>query len=75
MDKWLEDYIDKISEWPKECDGNGFKPTHYLITTDFRGSKHKPVMLIADEIIWKEGSNYFVKRKLKEDDVLKELWI
>jgi hypothetical protein len=64
-----------MTNWPVECSGDGYKPTHYLITTDFRGSNHKPVMLVADELVWKEGANYFLKRKLVDSDFLKELWI
>ena len=77
MDKQsiIDSVLSEMINWPVECSGDGYKPTHYLITTGFRGSKHKPVMLVADELVWKEGVNYFLKRKLKEDDVLKEMAI
>lgn len=77
MDKQeiIDSVLSKMTNFPVECSGDGYKPTHYLITTDFRGSKHTPVMLVADEIIWKVSPTHFLKRKLEDGDFLKELWI
>lgn len=73
MDKFLSDFLDKVGIFPVECSGDGYKPSHYLITTDYRGSKHTPVMLVADEIIWKVSPTNYLKRKLEDNDVLKEM--
>jgi len=65
----------KMPLFSTECSGDGYKPTHYLITTDYRGSKHTPVMLVADEIVWKVSATHYLKRKLEDNDVLKEMAI
>ena len=73
-----EDYtecLETLSNWPVECDGNGYVTTHFLLEKNFRTTKHKPVMLCGDYIIWKEASTYYLKRKLTDKDELKEMAI
>lgn len=65
--------LQTLSNWPQECDGNGYVTTHFLIEQVFRTTKHKPVMLAGEYIIWKEANSYYMKRKLTENDVLKEV--
>lgn len=69
----IDSVLAKMTNLPVECSGDGFSPSHFLITTDYRGSKHTPVMLVADEIVWKVSPTHYLKRKLEEDDFLKEV--